>query len=273
MLGSFVRAVSAFFWLDAIVFSIPLAFDVGGKQCGLGFSLALFLFYGLHSLLRLATPNQSRFRKALVQIIGTLQWVVMPSLMIWALAKFSVDAGQSSWVEKAFGRERAKDEALYTWVFGSGGLVETVSIGAWDKVLRWSVPVCQLAEGFCSLLVIQAAGQMTKWAVNTESGDNWMIGLLVMSASVISSSVYFLYRITTFPEINNLDAIFIGAAVTCAIFFCAWGIGSGRGNPVESSLLVRPALSQHSSPANCLVRLCHSLHLPDLHQLSTGRPG
>lgn len=64
------------------------------------------------------------------------------------------------------------------------------------------------------------------------------IGLLVTSASIISSSVYFLWRITTFPEISNVDAILIGVAITCAFFLCAWGIGSGRGNPVESSLLV-----------------------------------
>lgn len=63
------------------------------------------------------------------------------------------------------------------------------------------------------------------------------IGLLVFSASTISSSVYFLWRITTFPEISNVDAILIGATITCAIFLCSWGIGSGRGNPVESSLL------------------------------------
>lgn len=63
------------------------------------------------------------------------------------------------------------------------------------------------------------------------------IGLLVMSASVISSAVYFLYRVTQFPEISNVDATLIGMAITCAIFLCAWGIGSGKGNPVESSLL------------------------------------
>ena len=34
-----------------------------------------------------------------------------------------------------------------------------------------------------------------------------------------------------------MDAILIGMTVTCAIFLCAWGIGSGKGNPVESSLL------------------------------------
>lgn len=64
------------------------------------------------------------------------------------------------------------------------------------------------------------------------------IGLLVASASVISTSVYFLWRITTFPEISNVDAILIGAAITTAIFLGGWGIASARGNPVESALLV-----------------------------------
>lgn len=90
------------------------------------------------------------------------------------------------------------------------------------------------------------------------------IGLLIVSASVISSSVYFLWRITTFPEIGNVDAILIGAAITCAIFLCSWGIGSGRGNPVESSLLV----SSTCSPlAACIDLLLSSL--PTLPSAST----
>lgn len=63
------------------------------------------------------------------------------------------------------------------------------------------------------------------------------IGLLVLSAAIISGSLYFLWRVTKFPEIGNVDATLIGATVTCAVFLCAWGIGSGKGNPVESSLL------------------------------------
>lgn len=58
-----------------------------------------------------------------------------------------------------------------------------------------------------------------------------------MSASIISSSIYFLWRVLQFPEISNVDSALIGVAITCAVFLCAWGIGSGRGNPVESSLL------------------------------------
>lgn len=58
-----------------------------------------------------------------------------------------------------------------------------------------------------------------------------------MSASIISSSVYFLWRVTNFPQLSNVDSTLIGVTITCAVFLCAWGIGSGRGNPVESSLL------------------------------------
>lgn len=50
-------------------------------------------------------------------------------------------------------------------------------------------------------------------------------------------SVYFLWRVMKFPEIGNVDATLIGITITCAVFLCAWGIGSGKGNPVESSLV------------------------------------
>ena len=53
----------------------------------------------------------------------------------------------------------------------------------------------------------------------------------------MSSAVYFLWRVSHFPSVSNVDATLIGIAITCAIFLCAWGIGSGKGNPVESSLL------------------------------------
>ncbi|KAF2184465.1 ICE2-domain-containing protein [Zopfia rhizophila CBS 207.26] len=234
----FTRILSSTIFLGAIIFTIPLAFDIGGRTCGLAFSLSLSSYYFLYSALRLATPDGSRFRWALCKLIAWTQWIMIPTLLIWSLNKFSVDSDNSSgWVERTFGGKRAEFTGVYEWIFGRGGLVESVTIGSWDKVLRYSTPVFQVGEGFCSLLVIQAAGQITRWVVNRERGDSWMIGLLIFSASIISSSVYFLWRITTFPEIDNIDAILIGVAITSAIFLCAWGIVSGRGNPVESSLL------------------------------------
>ncbi|KEQ79325.1 ICE2-domain-containing protein [Aureobasidium pullulans] len=231
------RILSALLFLFSVVFTIPLAFDVGGRTCGLAFSLSLSAFYFFYSALRLATPDRSRLRYALVNTIAASQWIVIPTLMIWSLNKFSVDSDATGWVEKTLGGKRAQHDTLYAWVFGSDGLLQSITIGSWDKLLRWSTPVFQLSEGFCSLLVIQAAGQITRYLVNREGGDGWMIGLLITSASIISSSVYFLWRITTFPELGNVDAILIGVAITCAFFLCVWGIGSGKGNPVESSLL------------------------------------
>lgn len=61
--------------------------------------------------------------------------------------------------------------------------------------------------------------------------------MLVASASVISSAGYFLWRIARFPDLDSADALLIGFTVACAVFLGVWGIISGRGNAVESSLL------------------------------------
>ncbi|TVY43560.1 Uncharacterized protein LOCC1_G003041 [Lachnellula occidentalis] len=235
----FFRVLSSAIFLLSIILSIPIAFDVGGRDCGLAFSLSLFYFYFFFSTLKLATPEGSRIRWALIQLISMGQWILLPGLLIWSMNRFAVDANANGdWVARTFDRKRAQDTGFKEWIFGSGGLLEAMTVGTWDVILRYSTPLFQMAEGFCSLLVIQAAGQITRWLVNRGRGsDTWMIGLLVLSASIISSSVYFLWRITNFPEISNVDASLIGVTITCAVFLCGWGIGSGRGNPVESSLL------------------------------------
>ncbi|OXN10117.1 hypothetical protein CDV58_01047 [Aspergillus fumigatus] len=233
------RILSSALFLTVTVSSIPLAFDVGGKTCGLAFSLSLATFYFIFSLLRLTTPERSWFRSSVIVLIRSTQWIIIPILLIWSLNRFSIDSDNtSSWVERTFSGKRAQDSSVKEWLFGPDGLIETMTIGNWYKLLTWSTPVFQLVEGFCSLLVIQAAGQITRWLVNRGGrSDSWMIALLVLSASIISSSVYFLWRVLQFPEISNVDAALIDVSITCAVILCAWGIGSGRGNPVESSLL------------------------------------
>ena len=237
-----LRLLGSTLFLFSIVFTIPLAFDVGGRTCGLAFSLSLATYYFVLSILRLATPDHSTWRRAGVRVFASMQTLVIPALLIWSLNKFSVDAGDdASWVSRAFynaTKPLHQNPSLKDWVFGREGLLESMLIGGWDKLLRYSTPVFQLTEGFCSLLVIQASGQVTRYLVNTsDNGDSWMIGLLVVSSSIIASSVYFLWRITTFPGLDSQDAVLIGIAIACAVFLAAWGMGSGRGNVVESSLL------------------------------------
>ena len=172
-----LRVGSSVVFLASIILSIPLAFDVGGRACGLAFSLSLASVYFIYSTIRLTTPSKSRFWWNLVQLIGWTQWIWLPTLLIWALNRFSIDTdNDTSWVERTFSGKRAHDVSVRQWIFGPDGLVETATVGSWDKLLRWSTPVFQLVEGFCSLLVIQAAGQITRWLVNRGGrSDTWMV--------------------------------------------------------------------------------------------------
>ena len=191
-----LRVFSSVVFLTSIILSIPLAFDVGGRACGLAFSLSVASFYFSYSVLRLATPEKSRYRYTLVQLAAWTQWAVLPTLLIWSLNRFSVEpVDNSSWVERTFSGKRAQDASVWEWIFGPDGLAETATVGSWDKILRWSTPVFQLCEGFCSLLVIQAAGQITRWLVNRGGrSDSWMVGsssyylILSLSKSLLHRS-------------------------------------------------------------------------------------
>ena len=182
-----VRITSSVLFLTSIILTVPLAFDVGGRTCGLAFSLSLATFYFSYSVLKLLTPDGSRFRRAMVRALGLTQWIVLPSLLIWSLNRFAVEAdGKDGWVERTFSGKRARDTSVWEWIFGPDGLIEAATIGTWDAVLRWSTPVFQLCEGFCSLLVIQAAGQITRWVVNrSNKSDGWMVRNLACFGSFL----------------------------------------------------------------------------------------
>ena len=190
-----VRVFTSAIFLFLIVFSIPLTFDVGGRTAGLAFSLCLFNYYALYSVLSLITPSDSRFRYAIGQLFRLTQWFVILFFMIWSLNKFSVDSDNAgaSWVERTFNYQRAKDTSIHEWIFGRDGLLQTVMIGGWDTFLRYSTPLFQLLEGFCSLLVIQSCGQITRWLVNRDGGDTWMV-------SAVSSRLYTVQNMLTQPR-------------------------------------------------------------------------
>jgi ICE2 len=174
------NVLSSVTFLSSIILSVPLAFDVGGKTCGLAYSLSLATFYLIYSTLRLLTRQNTSLRWVLVRTVGLLQWLILPSLLIWSLNRFSIDAGNNGqWVERSFDAKPLSRETsgLWEWISGPGGVVERTTLGTWDKFLNWTKPVFQLSEGFCSLLVIQAAGQITRWLVNRERSDSWMVSL------------------------------------------------------------------------------------------------
>lgn len=177
----FISACSSAVFLLSIVLSIPISFDVGGRDAGLAYSLSLFLFYFLYSACKLLTPEKSRVRWFFTSLVGLSQWIVIPALLIWALSRFSVDAGSTNWVSRTFSNVATHHKTWREWFFGQEGFLETVALGAWDNTLSYSSPIFQLLEGFCSLLVIQASGQITRWLVNRGRSDTWVvsIGLLL----------------------------------------------------------------------------------------------
>lgn len=176
-----VSAFSSAIFLLSIVLSIPIAFDVGGRDAGLAYSLALFGFYLAYSALKLILPDTFAVRRIITGLLRLSQWIVIPGLLIWALDRFSVDAGAAQWVSRTLSQvlTRHKPSTWHEWFFGQEGLLEVVTLGSWENALTYSSPVFQLLEGFCSLLVIQTVGQVTRWLVNRGRSDTWVVGVPV----------------------------------------------------------------------------------------------
>jgi hypothetical protein len=176
---SFLRASARILagttFLALVILFIPLAFDVGGRDCGLTYSLSLAIFYFLLSTARLGIPSSKRWRGAriLLGCVEVLQYiVVIPGLLIYALNKFSDDddGGERSAVERLMGIEGTRGADR-----GDRTALDRFTIGPWDTFLTFSTPMFQLSEGFCSLLVIQAGGQISRWLVNRKKSDAWMV--------------------------------------------------------------------------------------------------
>jgi hypothetical protein len=172
-MGWFFQIFLSALFLLSVVLSIPIAFDVGGRDSGLAYSLALFTYYFIYSAVRAATASSTRAGKAIGTVLRVSQWIVIPALLIWALGRFAVDAGSTNWVERTF--EHLATNKSASWSEWFENMVETITLGGWDKTLSYASPVFQLLEGFCTLLVIQAAGQITRWLVNNGRSDTWMV--------------------------------------------------------------------------------------------------
>ncbi|KAK9486813.1 ICE2-domain-containing protein [Lipomyces starkeyi] len=196
-------------YLSLIILTIPLAFDVGGEECGLAFTLTLAVFYFSMATIRLIGRN-TKF-SIITHIVYYSQHVIIPSLFIMFLNIYS--------------------DPKHKFPIWNRILVP------WQFFLQNSTAGFTILEGFCTLLVIQATGQISRWLVKRNS-DLWTIVFLVTSGSIISGTFYYLYRIYTFPiTIGMGNATLIGVVLTCTTILGGYGIVSKKGNLIESSLL------------------------------------
>ncbi|CAK9437030.1 uncharacterized protein LODBEIA_P14920 [Lodderomyces beijingensis] len=206
-----LQSISALFsslYLGLIILTIPLAFDVGGVNCGLAFSLTALVIYFILTTVRLSFRRTKYFKW--VSTIYYSQHFFIPSLLTYFLS---------------YHRQNQTSDPAWSIV------------SVWKLLLINATPVFTILEGFCSLLLIQAIGQTVNWLTRYKS-DSWLIISLVSSALVDTAAFYFLYRIYVFPfTIDILSASLLGSLLTLTIGLGLFGIVSGKGSMIESSLL------------------------------------
>lgn len=203
-----VRSFLLVYYLALIVLTIPLAFDVGGVECGLCYSLAMLVLYFVLTSLRLTTRRLPFFRVALALYYA--QHVLMPSVLVLF---------------------------LHSWHRNPHPPLLQPAIAVWRYALVHLTLVFTVAEGFCSLLLIQAASQTLGW-LTLHSLDLWLFVLLIGSGCTITGALYFLYRIFLAPITLALgNALLLGSFLTVTAGLGLYGIVSGRGSMIESSLL------------------------------------
>lgn len=204
------------------------------------------MFYLVLSTLRILSKN-TKFR-FISSSLYHLQQIIIPSLLILHLSVFSPPTSTYS----SLGSDPLSPTHTFTGSEDSNVIAPIPSsqqfqyevVQLWLRTIepwRWFVknatPLFTTLEGFCTLLVLQTLGRLTSWLARTKS-DSWIIVQLLASSCTISSSLYFLYRIYTFPvTISLVSATLIGVVLTIAAIISLYGIVSGRGNMVESSLL------------------------------------
>lgn len=204
-----LRSFLLVYYLALIVLTIPLAFDVGGVECGLCYSLAMVaLYFGLTTL-RLATRRLPFFRVALALYYS--QHVLMPSVLVLFLHSWHNNPHPPPLLQHA--------------------------IDVWRYLLVHLTLVFTVAEGFCSLLLIQAASQTLLW-LTAYLLDLWLFVLLIGSGCTITGALYFLYRMYIYPLTLDLgNALLLGSFLTVTAGLGLYGIVSAKGSMIESSLL------------------------------------
>ncbi|KAI3406051.2 hypothetical protein KGF56_001270 [Candida oxycetoniae] len=211
LIKTILRSISALFstlYLALIILTIPLAFDVGGVNCGLAFSLTTLVIYFILTTIRLLFRKTKYFKW--VSIVYYSQHFFIPSLLTYFLS---------------YHRQNQHFEQAWS------------PLAIWKFLLVNSTFVFTVLEGFCSLLLIQAIGQTVNWLTRYKS-DSWLMISLISSALVDTAAFYFLYRIYVFPfTIDILNASLLGSLLTLTIGLGLFGIVSGKGSMIESSLL------------------------------------
>ena len=82
-----IRAILATLYLVLMILTIPLAFDVGGVNCGLAYSLTTLVTYFILTTIRILVRKTKYFQW--ISIIYYCQHFFIPSLLTYFLSYYS----------------------------------------------------------------------------------------------------------------------------------------------------------------------------------------
>lgn len=220
------RMALAAIYLCYIILTIPLSFEIGGLNCGLCYSLTILILYFTLTTLRIVSHNG-----LIWTFLYYMQHLLLPSLLSVFLTQFSGKSDDISSIASA----ASSNGSYLDWLWWK------IIVQLWKFFLVNSTPLFTILEGFCSLLTIQAVGQVSQFLVHHRS-DTWSIVNLIVSSCILLCAIFFAVKIYVSPaiDINSvglISASLLGSAFTCTTLITIYGVSSGRASPLECVLL------------------------------------
>lgn len=248
-----IRFVLTTFHLFLVLISIPISFQIGGLYCGLSFTVSLFNLYFITTTLKIITNSHNGSLKVFISSIFYLQHFMIPSILFLFLSGFNNDQLLRKLGSEVAESSRAvylSDGNLNEAVLQLLGLIQNDSaymsyyyyykylVIPWKYMLLRATPFFTLAEGFFSVLAIQAIGETGRWLRFKKNSNSWVISSLMVSGVVITTSMYYLYRIYVTPiwPLSVHTATLLGFTLSLVFGLGLYGIISGKGSAIESSL-------------------------------------
>lgn len=229
-----MRLVFALFYLFLVVLTIPLAFELGGVECGLAYLLILLVIYFALTSLTYLTNNRFWF----VEVAYYVQHLCVPLVLLLVVASYTGNHALLPFL--VWSRGSTSDSSLAT-VLGIQTQAFHYGLSVWRSGISHATPVFTTMEGLSTLLAIQAIGQMARWMLRHRS-DLYLMAALLASSVVITTLLYFLYELYALSgELRNaitvFQALLLGSIFTYTGVLGIYGIVSRRGSALELLLL------------------------------------
>lgn len=221
-----IRVLFSTIYLIYIILTIPLSFEVGGLNCGLSYSLTILILYFC-----LATLRVLKYHRFISSFLYYLQHLLLPTLLSFFLTIFNSTPRESNSEIIELSSRSILHKIWWQYI-----------IQFWKFFLINSTPLFTILEGFCSLLSVQAIGQLFKYFIKNKS-DIWSILNLVLSSCILSASIYFAGKIYVSPlidleNVGLISASLLGSVFTLTILITFYAIYFNRATTLESSLMV-----------------------------------